>query len=53
MGPPNQLVADQQQESYSQLINKNRGQALGQLVGDLWIGGEPPEFIPYRGLGGF
>jgi hypothetical protein len=49
----NQPVADQQQECYSQLINKIRGQALGQLVGELWIGGAPAEFIPHGGFGAF
>jgi hypothetical protein len=49
----NRPVAGQQQECYSQLINKIRGQALGQLVGDLWIGSGPADFIPHGGFGGF
>jgi hypothetical protein len=50
---PYGVVADQQQEYYSQLINKIRGQALGQLVGDLWIGCAPLESVPHGGLRGF
>jgi len=33
----NEVVAVQQQDFYTQLINNFDGQALGQLVGDLWI----------------
>jgi hypothetical protein len=44
----NPVVAGLQQESYSQLINKNGGQRLGQLVGDLWSGCAAGLFIPHR-----
>jgi hypothetical protein len=50
---PNHVVADEQQGSYSQLINKIDEQALGQHVGDLWMLGGRAKSISHGGLGGF
>jgi hypothetical protein len=49
----NRVVAAQQQENYTQLINIIGEWHSGQLVGDLWIGCEPMESIPYGGLKSF